>query len=266
MSTIKRIATGAVALGTLAAGCHSTQPQAKEAEAPVAKEEAPVTVPANESTMPPKHGVDLAGLQGRTEWSAFKALWRQLDDDPSPTGLGTANSADAARGEALAKVVPGVEKLAEEGLLHESHARLLNGLLGQRIGYLAGDCDRLMVMHRMPMPHETAACDASRNLEMRIDTLVALRNEGKMADATFEVAMKGVIEQVELAVLTQMFGAEIGSVSLGPPRTAAQLMDSIRKSIAEMSEEASAVLRTTLSDTEEALPGLRILAADLETQ
>ncbi len=264
MSTIKRIATGAVALGTLAAGCHSEKPPVKEAEAPVAEEEAPAVAPASEPVVAPKHGVDLAGLHARAEWAAFKTFWRKLDEVPAAAPFEKTKQGDpTAWTDELAKVAPGIEKLAADGLLGESHAHLLNALLGQRIAYLAGDCDRLMVMHRMPTPQESMSCSGSGTLETRIDLLLTLRSEGKMSDATFEAALQSVVEQLELVAVSQMLGAELGRMS-GLEKTASQLMDSIRKTVAEMSDEASAGLRQTLSDAEKNLPGLRVLATDLE--
>ncbi len=230
MSTMKRIATGAVALGTLSVGCHSDKPEAKEARASVSEPETPQTTSAAAEPTAPAHGVRLADLRERAEWAAFKAFWQTLDAVPKAAPFEMVKHEDAtAWREELTKVVPDIEKLAMEGLLHQSHARLLTRLLSERVGFLSGECDRLMVMHMAPMPYQTAGCSASRLLETRIDVLMKLRGEGKMSDATFETALQGVIGQLELAAVTQLLGPELDQVSVGLEKTASQLMDSIRR-------------------------------------
>lgn len=264
--TLKRLAAGACALGALSGLACSSAAEEKPTIKPTTmtpvapKEATPATPPVADG----QHGLDLAALGKNADWVSFKEFWRQLDRLPS-LGLPGGQSGSPTLSEYQAQV-DALKRVVDRGLLEAVHAQVLTELARERSSYLSGRCQGLMTMHRLPMPEETASCDRSAKLESRIDTLIALRKDGKIGDAAFDSAMLGAIEQIELAALIQLLGLHSMAPALAFSKedNAAELISSLRDRLSEAPADNSIDQQAELGRIEEILPAIRLLAADLE--
>lgn len=138
----------------------------------------------------------LAPLFQHPAWSRFRAAWRKLDPLTESTGNDRLQSVASECEQSLKKIAQ-IEGVATQvpGLV-----AALERVTNLRVSVLRGLKMHLMVMHRLPSPHEVAAARHGELVEERIDALIALRKRNVVSDAEIEQVMQSIVSEMLLAV------------------------------------------------------------------